>query len=185
MSFVGSKRAARLLLCLPGMLPASRFPPDPMIPVHLLICFCRYLRWLTFRLDFTGLSRASLILLEAESMKLRRSRVVSRKSPSQATSPRRLPSNGFSASYSMPDPRKQKFMNWEVTMGACTAISLSHPALSPTAFATLPALPNLQIHSRGSTTSLRGEQLTGWAVKSYSQERTDSFVGAAMGAQSS
>uniref|UniRef100_A0A8C2AG60 Uncharacterized protein n=1 Tax=Cyprinus carpio TaxID=7962 RepID=A0A8C2AG60_CYPCA len=46
-----------------------------MIPVHLFICFCRYFRWLTFLLDLTGLSSASLMLLEAESMKLSRSLV--------------------------------------------------------------------------------------------------------------
>uniref|UniRef100_A0A672TY00 Uncharacterized protein n=1 Tax=Strigops habroptila TaxID=2489341 RepID=A0A672TY00_STRHB len=52
-----------------------------MMPVQRLICFCRYLRWFTFRLDFTGLSSASLMLLEAESMKLSRSLVASLKSP--------------------------------------------------------------------------------------------------------
>uniref|UniRef100_A0A3Q3VW58 Uncharacterized protein n=1 Tax=Mola mola TaxID=94237 RepID=A0A3Q3VW58_MOLML len=83
-----TRRAAKLLLCTLAWTPsrlawgepclfagASATFPDVMIPVHLLICFCRYFRWLTFLLDFTGLSRASLMLLEAESMKLNRSLV--------------------------------------------------------------------------------------------------------------
>uniref|UniRef100_A0A8C4AHS5 Uncharacterized protein n=1 Tax=Denticeps clupeoides TaxID=299321 RepID=A0A8C4AHS5_9TELE len=94
--------------------------PGAMIPVHLLICFCRYFRWLTFRLDFTGLSRASLMLLDAESMKLRRSLVVSRKSPSCSTSLRRLFSRPLSMSYSMMEPGKQKFRNGDAHLqGAC------------------------------------------------------------------
>uniref|UniRef100_A0A8C3JSU2 Uncharacterized protein n=1 Tax=Calidris pygmaea TaxID=425635 RepID=A0A8C3JSU2_9CHAR len=52
-----------------------------------LICFCRYFRWFTFRLDFTGLSSASLMLLEAESMKLSRSLVASLKSPASPPPP--------------------------------------------------------------------------------------------------
>ncbi|KAF6333379.1 hypothetical protein mRhiFer1_008139 [Rhinolophus ferrumequinum] len=52
-----------------------------MRPLHRLICFCRYLRWFTFRFDLPGLSSASLMLLDAESMKLSRSRVASRTSP--------------------------------------------------------------------------------------------------------
>nr|BAC33024.1 unnamed protein product [Mus musculus] len=53
----------------------------PMRPLQRLICFCKYLRWFTFRLDLPGLSSASLMLLDAESMKLSRSRVASRTSP--------------------------------------------------------------------------------------------------------
>uniref|UniRef100_A0A8C9VA01 Uncharacterized protein n=1 Tax=Scleropages formosus TaxID=113540 RepID=A0A8C9VA01_SCLFO len=99
----------------PGLLPESCAAPSvPAMPAHRLICFCKYFRWFTFRLDLTGLSRASLMLLDAESMKLRRSRVASRKSPSQAPSPRRLPSNGFSASYSSTGGGKQKLANWGV-----------------------------------------------------------------------
>uniref|UniRef100_A0A8C1U3D4 Uncharacterized protein n=1 Tax=Cyprinus carpio TaxID=7962 RepID=A0A8C1U3D4_CYPCA len=79
------KRAARLLLCrlacIPSFLGGILLERLLMIPVHLLICFCRYFRWLTFLLDLTGLSSASLMLLEAESMKLSRSLVVSLKSP--------------------------------------------------------------------------------------------------------
>uniref|UniRef100_A0A8C6CWF1 Uncharacterized protein n=1 Tax=Moschus moschiferus TaxID=68415 RepID=A0A8C6CWF1_MOSMO len=56
----------------------------PMRPLQRLICFCRYLRWFTFRFDLPGLSRASLMLLDAESMKLSRSRVASRASPLSA-----------------------------------------------------------------------------------------------------
>uniref|UniRef100_A0A8C1TYX4 Uncharacterized protein n=1 Tax=Cyprinus carpio TaxID=7962 RepID=A0A8C1TYX4_CYPCA len=73
------KRAARLLLCrlacIPSFLGGILLERLLMIPVHLLICFCRYFRWLTFLLDLTGLSSASLMLLEAESMKLSRSLV--------------------------------------------------------------------------------------------------------------
>uniref|UniRef100_A0A7N9CB24 Uncharacterized protein n=1 Tax=Macaca fascicularis TaxID=9541 RepID=A0A7N9CB24_MACFA len=56
----------------------------PMRPLQRLICFCRYLRWFTFRFDLPGLSSASLMLLDAESMKLSRSRVASRTSPPSA-----------------------------------------------------------------------------------------------------
>uniref|UniRef100_A0A8C3VLL7 Uncharacterized protein n=1 Tax=Catagonus wagneri TaxID=51154 RepID=A0A8C3VLL7_9CETA len=56
----------------------------PMRPLQRLICFCRYLRWFTFRFDLPGLSNASLMLLDAESMKLSRSRVASRTSPPSA-----------------------------------------------------------------------------------------------------
>uniref|UniRef100_A0AAR2L0F4 Uncharacterized protein n=1 Tax=Pygocentrus nattereri TaxID=42514 RepID=A0AAR2L0F4_PYGNA len=120
------KRAARLLLCklawdpsrLVGVLLCRVLVgacvaalPEAMIPVHLLICFWRYLRWFTFLLDLTGLSRASLMLLEAESMKLSKSLVVSLKSSSQSASPRRLPSKPFSTSYSITEPGKQKFRN--------------------------------------------------------------------------
>uniref|UniRef100_F7A8C3 Uncharacterized protein n=1 Tax=Macaca mulatta TaxID=9544 RepID=F7A8C3_MACMU len=55
-----------------------------MRPLQRLICFCRYLRWFTFRFDLPGLSSASLMLLDAESMKLSRSRVASRTSPPSA-----------------------------------------------------------------------------------------------------
>uniref|UniRef100_A0A4W5L1S2 Uncharacterized protein n=1 Tax=Hucho hucho TaxID=62062 RepID=A0A4W5L1S2_9TELE len=81
------------LLLAPGA--AAGFPVGVMKPVHLLICFCRYLRWLTFLLDLTGLSRASLMLLEAESMKLSRSLVVSLYSPLSSLSPSRLPSRSL------------------------------------------------------------------------------------------
>uniref|UniRef100_A0A8B9HJA0 Uncharacterized protein n=1 Tax=Astyanax mexicanus TaxID=7994 RepID=A0A8B9HJA0_ASTMX len=117
------RRAARLLLCgvllcrvLVGVCVAA--VPDEMIPVHLLICFCRYLRWFTFLLDLTGLSRANLMLLEAESMKLSRSLVVSLKSRSQSASPKRPPSKPFSTSYSITEPGKQKFKNCEFMMAA-------------------------------------------------------------------
>uniref|UniRef100_A0A3B4YM29 Uncharacterized protein n=1 Tax=Seriola lalandi dorsalis TaxID=1841481 RepID=A0A3B4YM29_SERLL len=102
-----NSRAAKLLLCKLAWTPSRLARGDPclltgasatfpgvIMPVHLLICFCRYFRWLTFLLDFTGLSRASLILLEAESMKLSKSRVVSL----------RLPSRLFSTSYSITEP---------------------------------------------------------------------------------
>uniref|UniRef100_A0A8C5CEH3 Uncharacterized protein n=1 Tax=Gadus morhua TaxID=8049 RepID=A0A8C5CEH3_GADMO len=90
----GGFRAARLLLCRlawtppPGVFPGcgSALAVGLRTPVHLLICFWRYFRWLTFRLDLTGLSRASLMLLEAESMKLSRSRVVSRYPPPSSSS---------------------------------------------------------------------------------------------------
>uniref|UniRef100_A0A8C3TKJ5 Uncharacterized protein n=1 Tax=Catharus ustulatus TaxID=91951 RepID=A0A8C3TKJ5_CATUS len=58
-----------------------------MMPVQRLICFCRYFLWFTFRRDFTGRSSASLMLLEAESMKLSRSRVASLKSPASPPPP--------------------------------------------------------------------------------------------------
>uniref|UniRef100_A0A6I8NQX3 Uncharacterized protein n=1 Tax=Ornithorhynchus anatinus TaxID=9258 RepID=A0A6I8NQX3_ORNAN len=64
--------------------PGADGPGVDAMPVHLLICFCRYLRWLTFRFDLPGLSRAILILQEAESMKLSRSRVASLQSPAPA-----------------------------------------------------------------------------------------------------
>uniref|UniRef100_A0A671G297 Uncharacterized protein n=1 Tax=Rhinolophus ferrumequinum TaxID=59479 RepID=A0A671G297_RHIFE len=100
-----SKSAARLLLCklaaaaacdasrrgaaFPARLAGVSAAPGeggpgvaaPMRPLHRLICFCRYLRWFTFRFDLPGLSSASLMLLDAESMKLSRSRVASRTSP--------------------------------------------------------------------------------------------------------
>uniref|UniRef100_A0A8C1C5K0 Uncharacterized protein n=1 Tax=Cyprinus carpio carpio TaxID=630221 RepID=A0A8C1C5K0_CYPCA len=73
------KRAAKLLLCrlacIPSFFGGVLLERLLMIPVHLFICFCRYFRWLTFLLDLTGLSSASLMLLEAESMKLSRSLV--------------------------------------------------------------------------------------------------------------
>uniref|UniRef100_A0A493THD6 Uncharacterized protein n=1 Tax=Anas platyrhynchos platyrhynchos TaxID=8840 RepID=A0A493THD6_ANAPP len=92
------KRAARLLLwrllaaveasrrggggCLAGQAAAEGGgAAAAMMPVQRLICFCRYFLWFTFLFDFTGLSSASLMLLEAESMKLSRSRVASLKSP--------------------------------------------------------------------------------------------------------
>uniref|UniRef100_A0A8C7TTU3 Uncharacterized protein n=1 Tax=Oncorhynchus mykiss TaxID=8022 RepID=A0A8C7TTU3_ONCMY len=78
------------LLLAPGA--AAGFPVGLMKPVHLLICFCRYLRWLTFLLDLTGLSKASLMLLEAESMKLSRFLVVSLYSPLSSLSSSGLPS---------------------------------------------------------------------------------------------
>uniref|UniRef100_A0A8D2JLA0 Uncharacterized protein n=1 Tax=Sciurus vulgaris TaxID=55149 RepID=A0A8D2JLA0_SCIVU len=56
----------------------------PMRPLQRLICFCRYLRWFTFLFDLPGLSSASLMLLDAESIKLSRSRVASRMSPPSA-----------------------------------------------------------------------------------------------------
>uniref|UniRef100_A0AAY5KBI0 Uncharacterized protein n=1 Tax=Esox lucius TaxID=8010 RepID=A0AAY5KBI0_ESOLU len=98
-----------------------------------------YFRWLTFRLDLTGLSRASLILLEAESMKLSRSLVVSLKSPpsSLPISPSRLPSRLLSMSYSIRTaPGKQKLMNGEFI----TARDLSELPRS------LPSSPTLQIN---------------------------------------
>uniref|UniRef100_A0A8C8FB60 Uncharacterized protein n=1 Tax=Oncorhynchus tshawytscha TaxID=74940 RepID=A0A8C8FB60_ONCTS len=79
------------LLLAPGA--AAGFPVGLMKPVHLLICFCRYLRWLTFLLDLTGLSKASLMLLEAESMKLSRFLVVSLYSPLSSLSSSGLPSS--------------------------------------------------------------------------------------------
>uniref|UniRef100_A0A667YXN3 Uncharacterized protein n=1 Tax=Myripristis murdjan TaxID=586833 RepID=A0A667YXN3_9TELE len=122
----GLKRAARLLLCKLAWTPSrlargepclftgvSAMFPGVIMPVHLLICFCRYLRWLTFLLDFTGLSRASLILLE---------------SPSFSASPRRLPSRLFSMSYSITDPGKQKFMNWGSRQ--CTLLEISPSSLT-------------------------------------------------------
>uniref|UniRef100_A0A8C6L976 Secreted protein n=1 Tax=Nothobranchius furzeri TaxID=105023 RepID=A0A8C6L976_NOTFU len=112
-----SSRLGGVLLCKgPGCIPGepclstgpSATCPGVMMPVHRLICFCRYFRWLTFLLDFTGLSRASLMLLEAESMKLSRSLVVSLKSSSFSASHRRLPSRLFSTSYSITDAFKPK-----------------------------------------------------------------------------
>uniref|UniRef100_A0A8C2Q5V5 Uncharacterized protein n=1 Tax=Cyprinus carpio TaxID=7962 RepID=A0A8C2Q5V5_CYPCA len=81
------KRAAKLLLCRLACIPSffggvllerllvGLWGEPCLLHVHLLICFCRYFRWLTFLLDLTGLSNASLMLLEAESMKLSRSLV--------------------------------------------------------------------------------------------------------------
>uniref|UniRef100_A0A3B3CWG8 Uncharacterized protein n=1 Tax=Oryzias melastigma TaxID=30732 RepID=A0A3B3CWG8_ORYME len=126
MSFTGLKRAARLLLCrlawTPSRLGRTLFCKELCWVTGELCLFTgvsapfagamMYFRWLTFRLDFTGLSRASLMLLEAESMKLRRSRVVSLKSSSCSASQRRLPSRLFSMSNSITDPGKQKLMNW-------------------------------------------------------------------------
>ena len=51
--------------------------PCLTVLLHLFSCFCRYFLWLTFRLDLTGLSSASLMLLEAISTKLRRLDVAS------------------------------------------------------------------------------------------------------------
>uniref|UniRef100_A0A8C3Q7M7 Uncharacterized protein n=1 Tax=Geospiza parvula TaxID=87175 RepID=A0A8C3Q7M7_GEOPR len=65
-----------------------------MMPVQRLICFCRYFLWFTFRRDFTGRSSASLMLLEAESMKLSRSRVASLKSPASPPPPSSPPAAG-------------------------------------------------------------------------------------------
>uniref|UniRef100_A0A4X1UB26 Uncharacterized protein n=1 Tax=Sus scrofa TaxID=9823 RepID=A0A4X1UB26_PIG len=103
-----SKSAAKLRLCrlaaaaacdasrrgaaLPGRLAGVSVAPGeggqggaaPMRPLQRLICFCRYLRWFTFLFDLPGLSNASLMLLDAESMKLSRSRVASRTSPPSA-----------------------------------------------------------------------------------------------------
>uniref|UniRef100_A0A8C6TJS5 Uncharacterized protein n=1 Tax=Neogobius melanostomus TaxID=47308 RepID=A0A8C6TJS5_9GOBI len=95
-----------------------------MIPVHLLICFWRYFLWLTFLFDFTGLSNASLMLLEAESIKLSRSLVVSLILPS---------SRLFSTSYSITEPGKQKFKNCGFMIAACTAITLLGPEATPVA----------------------------------------------------
>uniref|UniRef100_A0A8B9VV66 Uncharacterized protein n=1 Tax=Anas zonorhyncha TaxID=75864 RepID=A0A8B9VV66_9AVES len=108
------KRAARLLLwrllaaveasrrggggCLAGQAAAAGEEEEEeeeegggaaaaMMPVQRLICFCRYFLWFTFLFDFTGLSSASLMLLEAESMKLSRSRVASLKSPASPPPP--------------------------------------------------------------------------------------------------
>uniref|UniRef100_A0A8C4X961 Uncharacterized protein n=1 Tax=Erpetoichthys calabaricus TaxID=27687 RepID=A0A8C4X961_ERPCA len=103
MSLADSNRAARLLLCkllLPEtdegkacLLTVSWLTwPGVIIPVHLLICFWRYFLWFTFLLDLTGLSSASLMLLEAVSIKLNRSLVVSLNSPSDSRSPRSIPS---------------------------------------------------------------------------------------------
>uniref|UniRef100_A0A673WN66 Uncharacterized protein n=1 Tax=Salmo trutta TaxID=8032 RepID=A0A673WN66_SALTR len=80
------------LLLTPAPRATAGFPVGLMKPVHLLICFCRYLRWLTFLLDLTGLSKASLMLLEAESMKLSRFLVVSLYSPLSSLSSSGLPS---------------------------------------------------------------------------------------------
>uniref|UniRef100_A0A4W3J020 Uncharacterized protein n=1 Tax=Callorhinchus milii TaxID=7868 RepID=A0A4W3J020_CALMI len=60
---------------------AAALQPPAIIPLHRLICFCRYFLWLTFLLDLPGLSSASLMLLEAESMKLSRALVVCLPSP--------------------------------------------------------------------------------------------------------
>uniref|UniRef100_A0A4W4GIZ6 Uncharacterized protein n=1 Tax=Electrophorus electricus TaxID=8005 RepID=A0A4W4GIZ6_ELEEL len=114
------KSAARLLLCrlscspsrLGGVLlcrtlAGAWLESGAVMPVHLLICFCRYLRWLTFLLDFTGLSKASLMLLEAELMKLSRSRLVCLTSPSPSTSPTMSFHNNYSQDvqwYSELDP---------------------------------------------------------------------------------
>uniref|UniRef100_A0A4W4GNQ4 Uncharacterized protein n=1 Tax=Electrophorus electricus TaxID=8005 RepID=A0A4W4GNQ4_ELEEL len=111
------KSAARLLLCrlscspsrLGGVLlcrtlAGAWLESGAVMPVHLLICFCRYLRWLTFLLDFTGLSKASLMLLEAELMKLSRSRLVCLTSPSPSTSPSSRLSRTFSAPNSITEP---------------------------------------------------------------------------------
>uniref|UniRef100_A0A8C5M2F6 Uncharacterized protein n=1 Tax=Leptobrachium leishanense TaxID=445787 RepID=A0A8C5M2F6_9ANUR len=90
--------AAKLLLCrLLGDAacclgePCRMFPPL-IIPVHLFICFCRYFLWLTFRLDFTGLSRASLMLLDAVLMKVSKSLVPSLKSALSTTPKNSSPS---------------------------------------------------------------------------------------------
>uniref|UniRef100_A0A9J8CV40 Uncharacterized protein n=1 Tax=Cyprinus carpio carpio TaxID=630221 RepID=A0A9J8CV40_CYPCA len=94
------KRAAKLLLCrlacIPSFFGGVLLERLLMIPVHLFICFCRYFRWLTFLLDLTGLSSASLMLLEAESMKLSRSLV----------------------------PGKQKFKNCEFMMRNTLAVNI-------------------------------------------------------------
>uniref|UniRef100_A0A670Y4S5 Uncharacterized protein n=1 Tax=Pseudonaja textilis TaxID=8673 RepID=A0A670Y4S5_PSETE len=75
----------------PGPVPGAASALPPRRPVHRLICFCRYFRWLTFRLDLPGLSKASLMLLDAESMKLSSSRVASRKSAASLLQPSRAP----------------------------------------------------------------------------------------------
>uniref|UniRef100_A0A674JQG2 Uncharacterized protein n=1 Tax=Terrapene triunguis TaxID=2587831 RepID=A0A674JQG2_9SAUR len=135
-----SKRAARLLLCrLLAACEASRlagglqWPAGPggqegwgeaapaggagrlgraeaMMPVQRLICFCRYFLWFTFLLDLTGLSRASLMLLDAESMKLSRSLVASLKSPGSSPPPTPPP----------PPPRRAAPPS---SIAACTAIA--------------------------------------------------------------
>nr|BAC37715.1 unnamed protein product [Mus musculus] len=110
----------------------------PMRPLQRLICFCKYLRWFTFRLDLPGLSSASLMLLDAESMKLSRSRVASRTSPpsdpdssAPAVAPlsssskqqplSRLPKALTSPSAEPPKPKGMK--GCELSSAACTAIA--------------------------------------------------------------
>lgn len=51
---------------------------------RFLICFCRYLRWFTFRFDLPGLLQGQLDVARRRSMKLSRSRVASRPSPLSA-----------------------------------------------------------------------------------------------------
>uniref|UniRef100_A0A4W3J9P2 Uncharacterized protein n=1 Tax=Callorhinchus milii TaxID=7868 RepID=A0A4W3J9P2_CALMI len=105
---------------------AAALQPPAIIPLHRLICFCRYFLWLTFLLDLPGLSSASLMLLEAESMKLSRALVVCLPSPglpaiaaaSSSSSPPTLP-----ISYSTAEPGKQKWMKWGFMIAACTAIA--------------------------------------------------------------
>uniref|UniRef100_A0A3P8V245 Uncharacterized protein n=1 Tax=Cynoglossus semilaevis TaxID=244447 RepID=A0A3P8V245_CYNSE len=150
-SLAGLKRAARLLLCRlawtpsrlgrvlfcrglgwargdPCLFPGGSAPvPGVMMPVHLLICFWRYFRWFTFLLDFTGLSRASLMLLEAESMKFSRSRVSEQPSlcsRSSAASPAVIPEPKLSSKHvsvcargkhSLPDTASCKHSRLKVT----------------------------------------------------------------------
>uniref|UniRef100_A0A8D0VNI4 Uncharacterized protein n=1 Tax=Sus scrofa TaxID=9823 RepID=A0A8D0VNI4_PIG len=71
-----SKSAARLRLCrLAAAAACDASRRGAALP---------YLRWFTFLFDLPGLSNASLMLLDAESMKLSRSRVASRTSPPSA-----------------------------------------------------------------------------------------------------
>uniref|UniRef100_A0A8C2QLB0 Uncharacterized protein n=1 Tax=Cricetulus griseus TaxID=10029 RepID=A0A8C2QLB0_CRIGR len=126
----------------------------PMRPLQRLICFCRYLRWLTFRLDLPGLSSASLMLLDAESMKLSRSRVASRKSPPSdpdssapagaplSSSSKQQPLSKLPKALTSPsaEPPKPKGMKGcELSSAACTAIataperSATRPVCSPPA----------------------------------------------------
>uniref|UniRef100_A0A8C8A373 Uncharacterized protein n=1 Tax=Oryzias sinensis TaxID=183150 RepID=A0A8C8A373_9TELE len=87
-------RAARLLLCRLAWTPSRLDTGELCLFTGVSAPFpgvMIYFRWLTFLLDLTGLSRASLMLLEAESMKLRRSLVVSLKSSSCSASPAASP----------------------------------------------------------------------------------------------
>uniref|UniRef100_A0A8C8A282 Uncharacterized protein n=1 Tax=Oryzias sinensis TaxID=183150 RepID=A0A8C8A282_9TELE len=125
-------RAARLLLCRLAWTPSRLDTGELCLFTGVSAPFpgvMIYFRWLTFLLDLTGLSRASLMLLEAESMKLRRSLVVSLKSSSCSASQRRLPSRLFSTSNSITDPGKQKLMNWGFMIKSLSA-NLCHKTQS-------------------------------------------------------
>uniref|UniRef100_A0A8C7HL10 Uncharacterized protein n=1 Tax=Oncorhynchus kisutch TaxID=8019 RepID=A0A8C7HL10_ONCKI len=116
------------LLLAPGA--AAGFPVGLMKPVHLLICFCRYLRWLTFLLDLTGLSKASLMLLEAESMKLSRFLVVSLYSPLSSLSSSGLPSRLLVVSLYSP---LSSLSSTITILFLNTAASVASPSASATA----------------------------------------------------
>lgn len=87
---LGSNKSCRDFICTPACAPSFLISLICWVPDNcrllwsscwtvpqLFSCFCRYFRWLTFRLDFGGRSRAILILLDAMSTKFNKELVDS------------------------------------------------------------------------------------------------------------